>query len=83
MQPLDVLACNSANNPSFQNPEKCPFCPTLPRWKKCSDILKVASIGRGESANLKASHFSQAFRFAIFPPPTDATFKMSLHFFHL
>ncbi len=25
----------------------------------------------------------QAFRFAISPLPTDATFKMSLHFFHL
>ena len=26
--------------------------------KKCSDILKVASVGRGEMANMKQCHFS-------------------------
>ncbi len=30
----------------------------LHRCKKCSDILKVASVGGGEIANLKAYHFS-------------------------
>ncbi len=30
----------------------------LHRCKKCSDILKVESVGRGEIANLKACHFS-------------------------
>ena len=30
----------------------------LHRCKKCGDILKVASVGGGELANLKACHFS-------------------------
>ena len=34
------------------------------RCKKCSDILKVASVGRGEHANLKACHFSH-FQFQL------------------
>ncbi len=25
MRPLDILACDSANKPSFQNPTKSPF----------------------------------------------------------
>ena len=44
---------NSANKPSFQNRTKhCrkPFCPMLHRCKKCGNILKVASVGRGEVA---------------------------------
>ena len=28
------------------------------RCKKCNDILKVASVGGGEHASLKACHFS-------------------------
>ena len=30
----------------------------LHRWKKCSDILKVACVGGGEIVNLNACHFS-------------------------
>ncbi len=32
----------------------------LHRGEKCSDILKVASVGGGESAHLNACHFSHS-----------------------
>ena len=35
-----------------------PFCPTVHRFKKCSDISEVTSGGRAEGANLKVYHFS-------------------------
>ena len=38
--------------------KKKAFLPNPPYMEKCSDILKVASVGGGESANLKACHFS-------------------------
>ncbi len=56
LQALDILAYNSANKQSFQNLTKSLFAPLL-RWKKCSDILKVASVGGGEIANPNACHF--------------------------
>ncbi len=34
------------------------FCPMLYRCRKCSNILKLASVGGGETASLKACHFS-------------------------
>ena len=52
---LTNLACNSANEPSFQN--KKPFCTMIHRCDKCHDIFKVASVGGGEIANLKACNF--------------------------
>ena len=44
--------------------QKRAFLPTLLRWKKCSDILKIASVGRGESEHVKACHFSH-FQFQL------------------
>ncbi len=32
LQLLDILACNSASKPSFQNPTKKSACPILKRW---------------------------------------------------
>ncbi len=49
---LDILTCNSADIPSFQNLTK-PFGPTLHRCKKCSDISETTSGGRAEIENLK------------------------------
>ncbi len=59
----------------FSKSDKKPFCPMLHRGKKCSETLKRASVGRGETAYLKACHFS--------PPTTNATFKISMHFLQL
>ncbi len=38
LHPLDILACNSANKPSFQNPAKSPFA-------QCSIDIKRAVTG--------------------------------------
>ena len=42
----------------FSKSHKNPFCPMLHRCKKCNDIFKVASVGGGEIATLKACHIS-------------------------
>ena len=47
----------------------------LHRRKKCSDILKVASVGGGEIVNVNACHFSRL--------PPEVISEMSLHFSHL
>ena len=44
--------------------QKRAFFLTLLRWKKCSDILKRASVGGGESEHMKACHFSH-FQFQL------------------
>ncbi len=49
---------------SFSKSDKKPFCPMVHRCKKCSDILKVASVGGGQHASLKACHFSH-FQFQL------------------
>ncbi len=64
-------------------PER-PFLPMVHRYEKCNDNLKVASGGTAEIEYIcEKSQAFTGFRFAISPPPTDATLKMSLHFLHL
>ncbi len=43
---MDILACNSANKPSFHvfEIQQKAFFPMLHRCKMCSDIFKVASV---------------------------------------
>ncbi len=55
-----ILACNSANKPPFLNL-------TRSRYAQCSidvNVLKVASVGGGDIANLQACHFSR-FQFQL------------------
>ena len=53
--------------------------PMVHRCKKCGDIKSALWW---QSWNWKCEKW-QPFRFVLSPPPTDATFKMTLHFFHL